>query len=168
MEIFSKYIDYYSKRYVDTLQSIRQAISSFVKTKHTYSGNSGLYHALEKSKLSRHSNDANLVLFELARLKRRGWPSKYEKENVGLLRTVVFETKLLASWSRKRIPWLGDHGFSGIITEGLLGVVKFISEDLDLAAGAFLNLALAVEAMLGDLLSEDDTLVQQLEGLLLK
>jgi hypothetical protein len=163
----SKYLPYYAQLYSEILSTIRETITSMVRS----AGDATLatlepartYDGLLESGLSEQYNDASLILRKMSKLKGMGWPERFDEVNGCALQRAAAETLRFAEQCWDRRGWFGSARLRATVLGGIASVSLCITTtrgqypelDLGHASATFLDTAEALEVMLWDLLRRE-------------
>ncbi|KAL0929716.1 uncharacterized protein CTRU02_215358 [Colletotrichum truncatum] len=157
----SRYIPEYQVLYSEALLDIRTCVSRLVSTDQQYE-------VLLNSGLSEKCNDASLILGQMHRLKKRGWPDSVAWKNEAALREAGAETDLFVAKTTQAVGAASKNKpLVKILRQNLKNISDLVTtvstrprKQFDLNVGdavaAFLQLAVDVETLLLDLLQKKE------------
>lgn len=159
----TKYIPDYVRLYTDNLEIIHKTITSLA---YTSAHEGSLYDELLRKRLTEACNDTSLILRQMARLERKGWAKKYDSWNQRELATAARKSLhfVLRKWELQGT--LANRRFVAVVQKCTAELQQCVTSTngqngkehtlgLDGACKAFLDLAVGLESLMGDLLDED-------------
>ncbi|KAH6954134.1 hypothetical protein DER45DRAFT_569915 [Fusarium avenaceum] len=162
----TKYLPEYQELYSDALLELQNCAKRVISSQRLVSSPGMRYDTLLSSGLSEICNDVSLLLRQMLRLQRRGWPDVVAWKNENALSdaatvTVRFASALFKAANREEETLLLD-----IIERGVESILTCITDagdnrpeytiSLRKACDAFLGLAVNVEILLWDLLLDKE------------
>ncbi|KAK1984905.1 hypothetical protein LZ30DRAFT_710210 [Colletotrichum cereale] len=162
----TKYIPEYQELYSEKLDDIGMCVSRLVSTKQGYG-------VLVDSDLSEKCNDASLILRQMHRLQKRGWPESVAWKNEAALKQAAADTyrftidtyQFVKRPETKASRPLNETPLAKTLRQNLELIFQRVTvvrrdKDYDLnlggAANDFLELAVNIETLLLNLLSEKE------------
>ncbi|KAI5457527.1 hypothetical protein BGZ63DRAFT_417208 [Mariannaea sp. PMI_226] len=160
----TKYLPEYQELYSDKLLDLGKSTCSLISgTRSTKKSPTATYDFLLSSGLSEICNDATLILRQMARLQRKGWPESVAWKNEAALNEAATETLQLSENLVKAAKQGRGTQLASVIQQGAKCILTNVNGkkpdyqlDLDGACDAFLELAADIETLLFDLLVEKE------------
>ncbi|KAH7308011.1 hypothetical protein B0I35DRAFT_413378 [Stachybotrys elegans] len=160
----------YAELYIEELDRLTTAVQSLTSRSINKSASS-TYDALLKSEISEKCNNSSLILRQMRRLEISGWPESVAWKNEAALDDTVEKTVEVSRNVSSLAKAIGSET-SSIIRRGMKHLAASVARSgggydmgLDEAADALLDLAVAVEKHLGQLLEDkgEETAIPDLE-----
>ncbi|KAK2471339.1 hypothetical protein H9L39_17570 [Fusarium oxysporum f. sp. albedinis] len=165
MEI-SRALSEYQELYSDALLDLQNCAKRVISSQRLASSPGTRYNTLLSSGLSEICNDVSLLLRQMLRLQRRGWPDVVAWKNENALRDAATDTVRFAADLFKAAKQDVETQLLKIIQQGVGSILKCVTGtggnrpeytlSLSKACDAFLGLAVNVEILLWNLLLDKE------------
>ncbi|KAH7259800.1 hypothetical protein MRS44_008454 [Fusarium solani] len=166
----TKYLPEYQELYSDALLKLCNCAKRVISSQRSGSSPGMRYNTLLSSGLSEICNDVSLILRQMLRLQRRGWPDVVSWKNEKALRDAATDTNHFAVDLLKATKNEVEAQLLKTVQQGAWSILKCVTNaggngleytlNLNRACDAFLDLAVNTETLLWNLLLDEEDAIR--------